>query len=319
MCATHGVMSGVKKAGICFALMTSSVSATAFTQASKIADGTYPYNTFVIPCLVELVKFLVTSSLVLSTRTFGWSFTNYRCKRDDFSQLLSYSFPAFCYFISNNSAFYIIRDSGATVYQITNNLKVFTTALFMRPLLGRKLSWQRWRSLVILVMGSALAHLDPNNEPQQNRQTSSKYGLFSILINVSSAGAGGAYSEMLLKGMKPGCGGDIHTQNLKLYFFGVLFGLISFILQGSTENHTDGFLHGFNGFAYAAVVSLTIYGILVSYTLKYLDNLAKCFVTAASMFVVAVLDAGLQNQSVSPYVYLGIILVCLALLQYHST
>ena len=40
----------------CVLLLFSSVSATIFTEASKLEDGTYPYNTFMIPCAVEAVK-----------------------------------------------------------------------------------------------------------------------------------------------------------------------------------------------------------------------------------------------------------------------
>ena len=49
----------------CVLLLFSSVSATIFTEASKLEDGTYPYNTFVIPCAVEAVKLVASLALFL--------------------------------------------------------------------------------------------------------------------------------------------------------------------------------------------------------------------------------------------------------------
>ena len=73
------------------------------------------------------------------------------------SNFLMFAIPAFCYFVSNNCMFYIIRELGPTTYQITNNLKVFTTAILMRVFLARKLSWVKWKALVC--SSSALSSL----------------------------------------------------------------------------------------------------------------------------------------------------------------
>ena len=61
---------GIMKLGSCILLLFFTVSATIFTEASKLADGTYPYNTFVVPCTVEAVK-LGFSSTVLVTLTLS--------------------------------------------------------------------------------------------------------------------------------------------------------------------------------------------------------------------------------------------------------
>ena len=78
----------------CGLLLFFSVSGTIFTEASKLEDGTYPYNTSVIPCAVEAVK-LTFSSIMLARERFpkakvsgSLSFT--------LRSFSSYSLPAFC-------------------------------------------------------------------------------------------------------------------------------------------------------------------------------------------------------------------------------
>jgi hypothetical protein len=73
---------------------------------------------------------------------------------------------------------------------------------------------------------------------------------------------------------------------------------------------------GFNMFAYAMVATLAICGLLVSFILKYLDNVAKCFCAALSMLCVALLDSAMKHEMIPLRVVLGIVLTGLALEQY---
>lgn len=74
--------------------------------------------------------------------------------------------------------------------------------------------------------------------------------------------------------------------------------------------------NGFNKFAYATVVTLAICGLLVSFTLKFLDNVAKCFCSALSMLCVALLDSAMKLEMIPLRVTLGVVLTGLALEQY---
>ena len=80
---------------------------------------------------------------------------------------------------------------------------------------------------------------------------------------------------------------------------------------------SNGIFAGFNTFAYATVATLTICGLLVSFILKYIDNVAKCFVAALSMICIAFIDATLKQEALSLQLVLGILLTCIALEQYN--
>jgi UDP-galactose transporter len=225
-----------------------------------------------------------------------------------------FAIPAFCYFVSNNCMFYIIRELGPTTYQITNNLKVLSTALLMRVFLARKLSWVRWKALVLLVVGSVVAEL--NGDGGHIRGSALDY--FFVLFSCFASSTGGVFTEKLLKGKSDARECDsIHWQNIQLYFFGVLFGWLAFVVK-NTDHSTNGIFTGFNSAAYAMIVSQTMLGLSVSFVLKYIDNIAKCFVAAVSMLCVALLHTSMHGEMIPVRLIVSIVLIFFALERYNN-
>ena len=109
----------------CVLLLFFNVSATAFTEASRLDDGTYPYNTFVIPFAAEVLK------LLFLRLVFEFASLKSNLSLISLRGFWKYSISAWCYFVNNNCTFHIIQHLGATTFQITNNLKVLSTGLFM--------------------------------------------------------------------------------------------------------------------------------------------------------------------------------------------
>ena len=299
----------VMNVGSCVVLLLCTVCATIFAELSKSEDGTFPYNTFVIPCAVEALK-LSASALALAL-----SHDDRQSEKLSFtlSSFLIFALPAFCYFVSNNCMFYIIRQLGPTTYQITNNLKVFSTAIVMRLFLARKLSWMKWKALVLLVLGSIVAELNDCNSKLVHR---SVRGYLTIVTSCFASSMGGVLTETLLKrNIDVRASDSIHWQNIQLYFFGVLFGLLSF-LAGNSDPLSDGIFAGFNLAAYSMIMAQAMLGISVSFVLKYIDNIVKCFVAAVSMLCVAIMDTAMRGEIASLQLGVGVVLTFLALEQY---
>ena len=125
------------KIASCVVLLGFQISSTIFTQLSKSPDGTYPYNSVLLAATVEMTKLAASSALLVGLKLSGrevrvtWSLQRF----------LSFAIPGFCYFVSNNCMFLIIRELGPTTFQITNNLKILSTGVLMRVFLYRPLSW----------------------------------------------------------------------------------------------------------------------------------------------------------------------------------
>ena len=295
----------------CLTLLLCTVSATVFAELSKSNDGSYPYNTFVVPCAVEAFKLLVSALTLLVLHARGDSVK----VSFSYSNFAMFAIPAFCYFVSNNCMFYIIRELGPTTYQITNNLKVLSTALLMRVFLARKLSWLRWKALLLLVVGSVVAEL---NGDDGGRVRGSAMGYFFVLFSCFASSTGGVLTEKLLKGKSDARESDsIHWQNIQLYLFGVLFGWFAFVVK-NTDHSSKGIFTGFNSAAYAMIMSQTMLGLSVSFVLKYIDNIAKCFVAAVSMLCVALLHTSMHGETIPVRLIVSIVLIFFALEQYNN-
>lgn len=308
------------KMGSCILLIFFTISATILTEASKLPDGTYPYNTFAIPCTVEAVKLLV-STLLLNHARFAQG-SSRKPLGFEFRTTAVYAFPAFCYFVSNNCMFHIIKHLGASTFQIMNNLKILSTGIFMYVFLSRKLSWLQWKALIILAIGCMVTQLIPSPQTStstENVKLSHLTGYVLVFINVIAAGAGGVFSEKLLKGItkKTSTETSIHWQNIQLYIFGFAFGLVSLYMDDDANISPSNVFRGFNSFAYATVISLATCGLLVSFILKHLDNVIKCFCTAFSVLCVALIDSAMKNEAVPMRILLAIALTGIALEQYN--
>jgi UDP-sugar transporter A1/2/3 len=104
-----------------------------------------------------------------------------------------------------------------------------------------------------------------------------------------------------------------------MYFFGMIFGLVPLLLNDSGNLHGSSPFAGFNLPARVALVTLAASGLSVSFILKYLDNVAKCFMATFGMIFVAVYEKNFSSNNTSPTLnlVLGIILTGIALEQYH--
>lgn len=70
--------------------------------------------------------------------------------------------------------FMAITYLDAATFQVTYQLKILTTALFAVLLLGKRLQWLQWVSLVLLMAGVALIQL------QDKPKDEGRYGVLLL-------------------------------------------------------------------------------------------------------------------------------------------
>jgi len=309
----------------CLAYLFFNIGATIFAQISKEDNGSYAYNTLLVPLAVEVIKFMVSLLLLIKMKIRKESIVG----KGGYHSFLMFSIPGFCYFVSNSCMFYIIRDFGPSKYQIFSNLKILSSGILMRIILRRYLSWLQWKAIILLVLGATIVQLNEKDceadmfeKSNKNSSHSDRSVLISyafILLNSFFSGAGGVFSERLLKGEDMLATECIHWQNIQMYFWGIFWGLFPLVLSESSTVNISRSFADFNLPACLAILTLAASGLSVSYILKYLDNIAKCFVATLGMIFVAIYEKTIDSDIMTPTLnlVLGILLTGIALEQYH--
>ena len=81
------------------------------------------------------------------------------------TETLKCSIPALIYVVQNNLAYVALQYLDPGTFTVTAQIKLLTTAVFMRLLLGKVLKNVQWVSLVILLIGVSLAEVDQFASP----------------------------------------------------------------------------------------------------------------------------------------------------------
>ncbi|KAK6027332.1 UDP-galactose transporter, partial [Ostertagia ostertagi] len=268
-----------------------------YTRTAVPKDELYASSTVVL--MAEVVK-AVLSLIML--------FIESRYKFQDFAmciqkyyldaprELFKMSVPSVAYALQNNLDFIALSHLDAGLYQVTTQLKVFTTAIFMMLFLGRKFSRTRWAAILLLFFGVAAVQLNNAHDTNQEKKGNYLIGISAVLATCITAGFAGVYFEMMLKGSgttRSGltqssrctvttvhCGVFYSTANVSA-LIGCLFSEGDLIIE-------RGFFYGYDIKVCAIVGFLSFGGTYISLVMKYLDNLHKSFASAVSIILVVI-------------------------------
>ncbi|KAI8029443.1 CMP-sialic acid transporter 1 [Camellia lanceoleosa] len=159
-----------------------------------------------------------------------------------------YPIPSIIYLIHNNVQFATLTYVDTSTYQIMHNLKIVTTGILFRLFLQRKLSYLQWMAIVLLAIGTTTSQL-----------------IFSFILE----GYLEAPPSHGLSGIKQ-----------EDDWFGVIFNMARLILDdftGGFENRPwwQCLLNGYSTTTWLVVLNLGSTGLLVSWLMKYADNIVK--------------------------------------------
>jgi len=250
---------------------------------SKNTDGSYPYQTVLVPLLAEALK-AVISAVSLGIELRGLSPAD---KTAHFSYWTWFSFllagvPGIGYQVLNNLQFVTLYYLDMPTFQIFGNLKIVATGLAGHWMLSRKLSLGQWLGLLLLAIGAAVTQLG-RICGSQDSPTVDLRGYTPALVCVLLSGAIGVFTEKFMKST-PQC--SIHWQNLQLYLWGVSANFVALLwsqsLSNAGANTSSLSLDGFNVAAFFAVVSLSLTGLAISFLLRFADSIVKTYATVLS-------------------------------------
>ncbi|KAJ6818390.1 CMP-sialic acid transporter 1 [Iris pallida] len=298
------------------ALLTILTSSQGILTTLSQTNGRYRYDYATIPFLAEVFKLLVSSFFLW--REFQASSpprmtTEWRSVR-------LFPIPSIIYLVHNNVQFSTLTYVDPSTYQIMGNLKIVTTGILFRLFLQRKLSNLQWMAIVLLAVGTTTSQVKGCGEASCDSLFSAPVqGYMLGILSACLSALAGVYTEYLMKKNSD----SLYWQNVQLYTFGTIFNMARLVW----DDFRVGFDRGpwwqrlFNGYTittWLVVLNLGSTGLLVSWLMKYADNIVKVYSTSMAMLLTMILSVYLFTFKPTVQLFLGIVICMISLHMYFA-
>ncbi|KAE8056050.1 hypothetical protein FH972_012849 [Carpinus fangiana] len=275
------------------ALLTVLTSSQGILTTLSQSNGRYLYDYATVPFLAEVFKLVVSSILLWRECRVSSS----PRMTTEWKTVRLYPIPSIIYLIHNNVQFATLTYVDTSTYQIMGNLKIVTTGILFRLFLRRKLSNLQWMAIILLAIGTTTSQIKGCGEASCDSLFSAPIqGYMLGILSACLSALAGVYTEFLMKKNND----SLYWQNVQLYTFGAIFNLARLLV----DDFRGGFENGpwwhriFNGYSittWMVVLNLGSTGLLVSWLMKYADNIVKVYSTSMAMLLTMVLSVYLFN------------------------
>ncbi|XP_040962649.1 CMP-sialic acid transporter 1 isoform X2 [Gossypium hirsutum] len=238
----------------------------------------------------------------------------------DWKSVRLFPIPSVIYLIHNNVQFATLMYVDTSTYQIMGNLKIVTTGILFRLFLKKKLSNLQWMAIVLLAVGTTTSQVKGCGEASCDSLFSAPIqGYMLGILSACLSALAGVYTEFLMKKNND----SLYWQNIQLYTFGSIFNMARLVV----DDFRGGFEKGpwwqrlFNGYSittWLVVLNLGSTGLLVSWLMKYADNIVKVYSTSMAMLLTMVLSVFLFSFKPTLQLFLGIIVCMMSLHMYFA-
>lgn len=268
---------------------------------------------------------------------------------EKWQETLKLSIPAFVYVIQNNLGFFALSKLDPATYQVTYQVKLLTTAVVMRVMLGKVLNVTQWTGLFVLLFGVCLVEVEKLSISEQAKPATGSHGKpgavnkhgkvasgeepsyfsFDVISGILAtlgmtfcSAIAGVYFEKVVK--TPSTSNGISSlsmlwiRNIQLYIFSCASALITCILTDGSNISTNGFFYGYTPLVCWVIVILSAGGTATALMLKYLDNIYKNFASSMSIVFASLCAFFLTGENYGLKFFIGSILVCSSLFIYQS-
>jgi solute carrier family 35 (UDP-sugar transporter), member A1/2/3 len=284
-------------------------------------DGHFLFEIQTTILLSEMFKFFYS---IVQVQLYGARATGSQhrlAEKETLAAAMStwFAVPALIYAVSNTLVWHANKYLSPPQYQLLSNIKMPMTVFLHRLVFKRTRHQMQWLGIGMLILGSIsdelLACGDSSDKGIDNHTVQEEMTGLSIMLVISALSAvAGIFSEYKLKEFKSV---SIHFSNMQLYFFGILVnGTLLFAKRGFGILHPAKFFAGYNGHTISAVVVHACMGILVSYIMKYADNIMKLFAGACASGLSSVVNYILFGSPPSDALLYGTTIVLIGLFLY---
>lgn len=227
----------------------------------------------------------------------------------NFRDTLKCSVPAIAFTMQSNLLFIALANLEAPTYQVTYQSKTVCTAIFSRLLLGRQLKQSQWMAVLLLCLGGVLvSDLRGGAKRGESGQQSFAAGIAAVLSAAVLSSSSSVYFEMMLK--KPSVStvtsaASLWLRNIQLGCFAIPLSAAAMWLNDGEFLTAHGWLCGFDGVVWLIVLLNGLGGLLVAATMKYADNVVKCFAAALAIVSGTLLSVPIFGFALSPMFAFG--------------
>jgi len=226
---------------------------------------------------------------------------------------LKLAIPAFLYSIYNNILYYGLSNLEVPVYQVTNQLKIFSTAIFFSILLKHKLPFAKWLSLALLFLGTSIVQLQASEySTSETSQGNVWLGIAAVSSGAVLSGFAGVYFEKIMKSVQT----PMWILNFYLAVFGFIFSLLVTFVNDYNVICEQGFFYGWNLTVVVLVINQAAGGLIISFIVKLANTIVKGFISALSIISSTVFSIYFFGFKVSWWFVVGTLFVCSGIYMY---
>lgn len=232
-------------------------------------------------------------------------------------EMVKLTVPASLYALQNNLLYVALENLDAATYSVCYQTKILTTAIFSFVLLGKRLSLVKWLSLILLMVGVALAETSIKTTTHKESEHAhppqmATIGFLCVIAASCTSGFSGVYFEMLLKSSKT----SLWIRNIQMGFPSIVIAFISVFVKDWGPVTSNGFFQGYNGVVLTVVLLQAVGGLVVAVVVKYTDNIRKSFAAAVSIIMSCIMSMFLFNFHPNLNFSVGAMLVCVSVFMY---
>ncbi|KAL8141598.1 hypothetical protein V2J09_014630 [Rumex salicifolius] len=298
------------------ALLTILTSSQGILTTLSQSGGGYKYDYATVPFLAEIFKLIVSS--ILLWREFKTSSS--ARMTTDWKTVRLFPIPSVIYLIHNNIQFATLTYVDTSTYQIMGNLKIITTGILFRIFLRRKLSNLQWMAIVLLAIGTTTSQVKGCGEASCDSLFSAPIqGYMLGVLSACLSALAGVYTEFLMKKNND----SLYWQNVLLYMFGAIFNMVRLIVDDFTNGFEKGpwwqrLFDGYSIITWIVVLNLGSTGLLVSWLMKYADNIVKVYSTSMAMLLTMIISVYLFTFKPTMQLFLGIFICMMSVHMYFA-
>ncbi|URE36214.1 hypothetical protein MUK42_34436 [Musa troglodytarum] len=256
------------------ALLTLLTSSQGILTTLSQSHGKYKYDYATVPFLAEVFKLMVSGFFLWKECQASSSAPR---MTTDWKSVRLFPIPSIIYLVHNNVQFATLTYVDPSTYQIMGNLKIVTTGILFRFFLRRKLSTLQWMAIVLLTVGTTTSQVKGCGEASCDSLFSAPIqGYMFGLLSACLSALAGVYTEYLMKKNND----TLYWQNVQLYTFGAIFNMARLMMDDFRVGLENGpwwqrLLNGYTVTTWLVVLNLGSSGLLVSWLMKYADNIVK--------------------------------------------